>query len=274
MTNKTLPLLAVRDVVVYPHTQIALFVGRAPSISAVNLSENDYNGEILLISQKDSLSEEIDVDNLSEYGTVCRIISTMPHETDKNCLKVLLEGIFRAKVEAISTLDDDTLMGDYSEAALDNNINEEELDARKDMLLQVFAEYAENTLRNHKEINKVAQGFEDLTEVLYFIATRTSLDLDKKLELLTINDLQKLYDEVIEHLIAQKAEQELESELAEQVRRQMESNQREYYLNEKMKAIKTELSDLNGDDDDSELEKRLKEADLPDEVRKKSRKRI
>lgn len=270
MTNKTLPLLAVRDVVVYPHTQIALFVGRAPSISAVNLSENDYNGEILLISQKDSLSEEIDVDNLSEYGTVCRIISTMPHETDKNCLKVLLEGIFRAKVEAISTLDDDTLMGDYSEAALDNNINEEELDARKDMLLQVFAEYAENTLRNHKEINKVAQGFEDLTEVLYFIATRTSLDLDKKLELLTINDLQKLYDEVIEHLIAQKAEQELESELAEQVRRQMESNQREYYLNEKMKAIKTELSDLNGDDDDSELEKRLKEADLPDEVRKKA----
>ncbi len=270
MTNKTLPLLAVRDVVVYPHTQIALFVGRAPSISAVNLSENNYNGEILLISQKDSLSEEIDVDNLSEYGTVCRIISTMPHETDKNCLKVLLEGVFRAKVETISTLDDDTLMGDYSEAALDNNINEEELDARKDMLLQVFAEYAENTLRNHKEINKVAQGFEDLAEVLYFIATRTSLDLDKKLELLTINDLQKLYDEVIEHLIAQKAEQELESELAEQVRRQMESNQREYYLNEKMKAIKTELSDLNGDDDDSELEKRLKEADLPDDVRKKA----
>lgn len=270
----TLPLLAVRDVVVYPHTQVALFVGRPQSVSAIEMSHEKYDGNILLVCQKDSLSEEIDIDNLAEYGTVCRIISKMPHETDKDCLKVILEGLYRTTSHDVS-LDENnnTLLASFEQITLDDTINQNELSARKDMLLQMFGDYAQITLRNHREIIKVASGLDDLAELLYFIATRMNLDLSKKVDLLHINDLQSLYDDVIEHLVAQKAEHELESELADQVRRQMENNQREYYLNEKMKAIKDELSDLNDDfgDDDDELEKRLSETSLPDEVRKKAR---
>lgn len=271
MTYKTLPLLAVRDVVVYPHTQIALFVGRIPSISAVKLSESEYDGQILLVSQKDSLSEDIAIDNLADYGTVCQIISVLPHESDNKSIKVLLEGIDRVKIGKISQ-SNDALLAKYKKANLAMNIEDDQIVARTDLFLQVFSEYVENATRNAKEIIKVVRNLKNLTEMLYFATTRINLELDKKLELLAINNLQELYDEVIEYLVAQKAEQEIENELAEQVRRQMESNQREYYLNEKMKAIKNELSDLNDgiDDEDGELEKRLQEADLPNDVRKKA----
>ena len=96
-----LPLLAVRDVVVYPHTQIALFVGRPQSVNAVKVAENWYDGEIVLVSQKDSLSEEISPDNLHTHGTLCKVISTMPHDSDDECLKVLLEGRSRVAVNGV-----------------------------------------------------------------------------------------------------------------------------------------------------------------------------
>ena len=79
-----LPLLALRDVVVYPHMQIALFVGRELSVNAISWAQNQTNDRILVVAQKDSLSEDISEDNLYKYGTVCRIISTMPHDSDDN----------------------------------------------------------------------------------------------------------------------------------------------------------------------------------------------
>ncbi|MDO4427026.1 MAG: endopeptidase La [Moraxella sp.] len=272
-TPHSLPLLAVRDVVVYPDTQIAIFVGREQSIKAVEFAQEEYEGEILLVSQKDSLSENIDPNNLHTHGTVCRIISTMPHDTDKDCLKVLLEGVSRAKVLAvIDTIAGYPLFGEWLPATLSDSFDDEEANARADMLLQLFAEYADNNLRSPRELVKVAGGLGSLPKLIYFIATRTNLDLNKKLELLANDNLSELYDSLVEHLVAQKTEQDIESELQEAVRRQMESNQREYFLNEKMKAIKTELSDMNDglDDDDNELEKRLSEADLPEAVRKKA----
>ena len=264
-----LPLLAVRDVVVYPHTQIAIFVGRRPSVLAVETAMADYDGQILLVSQQDALSEDIDPDNLHEFGTVCRIISTMPHDTDKNCLKVLLEGVSRTRLVAINQDDDAPLMGEFTKAPLQNDI--EETAPRREMLLQLFGEYAENNLRGATELLKTAGKFDELPRLIYFIATRLNLDLAKKLELLSIDGTKQLYDAIVTHLVVQKTDQELENELQEAVRRQMENNQREYFLNEKMKAIKSELSELNDEhDDDGELQKRLENAKLPEAVRKKA----
>ena len=100
--NQTLPLLAVRDIVVYPHMQIALFVGREKSICAIELAKEHHDGMILVVSQKDSLTEEIELENLHPYGTLCRIVSTMPHDGDDKTLKVLIEGLSRAKVQNIT----------------------------------------------------------------------------------------------------------------------------------------------------------------------------
>ncbi len=117
-SDNYLPLLALRDVVVYPHMQIALFVGRAPSVKAVELAQAEYGDKVLVVAQKDSLTEDIDHDNLYQYGTVCRIVSTMPHDSDEDCIKVLIEGQYRARVDMIED-HNDILMAGFERADLD-----------------------------------------------------------------------------------------------------------------------------------------------------------
>ncbi|MDO4441762.1 MAG: LON peptidase substrate-binding domain-containing protein, partial [Moraxella sp.] len=264
----SLPLLAVRDVVVYPHMQIALFVGREQSIHAIKTAQEYFGEKILVVSQKDSLSEDIDTDNLYEYGTVCRIISTMPHDNDDGCLKVLIEGMYRAKIDDI----DEALVATFHEAPITNPLSDDEHEAHRAVLLEFFSDYAETSLRNAREIVKVASRIDNLLELIYFIATRASMKLEAKQSILEDDDMMAYYAALTEFFTNNKAERALENELQDTVRKQMENNQREYFLNEKMKAIKSELSDLNdgADDDDGELEKRLNEADLPDDVRKKA----
>lgn len=269
---QTLPLLAVRDVVVYPHMQIALFVGREQSIKAIELAQDAYDGELIAVSQKDSLAEEINVDDLYQFGTRCRIVSTMPHDSDDKCLKVLIEGLERVKVGEINEQDDQgSLQVSFDAADIKLELSDDEIKAQKSVLLELFTEYAEHNLRNFRELVRVASNIDNLLELIYFIATRTQVPLDKKQALLESGDVTAHFATLSEYFINTKAERSLESELQDAVRKQMENNQREYFLNEKMKAIKNELSDLNGaDDDDTELENRLKAADLPDDVRKKA----
>lgn len=111
--SHSLPLLALRDVVVYPHMQIALFVGREPSVKAIQEAQENFDELVLVVAQKDSLSEDIQLDNLYEYGTVCRIVSTMPHDSDENCIKVLIEGQYRAKLDKVTDAGD-MLHGEFT----------------------------------------------------------------------------------------------------------------------------------------------------------------
>lgn len=272
---ETLPLLAVRDVVVYPHMQIALFVGREQSIKAIELAQDVYDGELIVVSQKDSLSEEISTDNLYQFGTRCRIVSTMPHDTDDKCLKMLIEGLSRVHINAITTVDDDpaeSLLSSFVPADVEISLSADDSDVRIKTLLELFGEYADNSLRNARELTRVAGKIDNLLELMYFVATRTQLALDKKQQLLESSDTEEYFTILCDYLTSAKTERTIENELQDTVRKQMENNQREYFLNEKMKAIKNELSDLNNgaDDDDVELENRLKDADLPDDVRKKA----
>lgn len=272
-TPAQLPLLAVRDVVVYPQMQIALFVGRKQSVNAIELAQEQYDGQIMVVSQKDSLSEEIDIQDLYQFGTRCRIISTIPHDSDKNCLKVLIEGLERTQLnQAIIDTDTNSLFAQYQAAPVLMTLSQDEITAHKNLLLELFEDYAENNLRNAKELVRVASKIDDLLELMYFVTTRTTLALGKKQALLETDDFAQNFATVSEYFISSKTERNIENELQNTVRKQMENNQREYFLNEKMKAIKNELSDLNNgaDDDDNELENRLKEADLPTEVRKKA----
>jgi len=275
----TLPLLALRDVVVYPQMQIALFVGRAPSVKAVELAQNEFDNKVLVVAQKDSLSEDIDASNLFEYGTVCRVVNTMPHENDENCIKVLIEGLYRAKLVDIQDTDEEeaVLLADFEKAPITVNMTAKTQKSHKESLVALFSKYAENRLRNSRELIRVAERITQLEELVYFIATRVSLNLSIKQNFLEVDDLTAHIKELSDYLIQQSAEHNIEQELQEAVRRQMENNQREYFLNEKMKAIKSELSDLHEergenyeDDDIAELEKRLAEADLPEAVRKKA----
>ena len=269
-----LPLLALRDVVVYPHMQIALFVGREPSVKAVELAQANYGDKVLVVAQKDSLTEDIDQDNLYQYGTVCRIVSTMPHDSDDNCIKVLIEGQYRARVDSIEA-HDDILMATFEQADVAVPMDESQQKNTIKALTSLFESYAEARLRNARELTRVAKRIDDLLELVYFISTRVSMDLEIKQSFLENDDIKTHINTLTEYLVKQSAEQNIEQDIQDAVRQQMEDNQREYFLNEKMKAIKNELSDMNegafdGDDDVGELEKRLDEADLPEDVRKKA----
>ncbi|UNU73131.1 endopeptidase La [Moraxella nasovis] len=268
--NKRLPLLAVRDVVVYPKTQIALFVARPQSLWAIEAAQDKHDGKIIIVSQKDSLSEEIDTDNLHDVGTICRIISTMPHDADSNCLKVLIEGLERTKIDDV--LSESFITAIAKPSPVKNDMSEDEIEAHREVLLDLFTDYAQAHLKNAKDLLRVAHKITDLSELIYFIAMRTSISLDDKQLILSNDDVGGYCDLLISYFTKAKSERGFEKELQDSVRKRMESNQREYFLNEKMKVIKDELYTLNGesDDDDDELEKRLKEADLPKDVRKKA----
>lgn len=268
--NQTLPLLAVRDVVVYPHMQIALFVGREKSIRAIEVAQEHHHGLILLVSQKDSLSEEIDLDNLHQYGTLCKILSALPHDGDGKTLKLIIEGMTRTKVTHLS--DGEILTATFEEEDILPLADKEYTAAQKSLLLNLFSDYADSEFRNAREIMRVALRINDLRELVYFVATRIALPLEEKQQILNGDNLEEHLQLLHDYLTKSKTESSLEEQLQQAVRRQMENNHREYFLNEKMKAIKAELSELNGnksdDDDEDKLSKRLKEADLPEHVRK------
>lgn len=265
-----LPLLALRDVVVYPHMQIALFVGREKSIKAVDIARENDN-LVFVVAQKDSLTENIDQDNLYQYGTVARIIQVVNHENDENCIKVLIEGLHRAKLEKIIE-ESDYLQAEHRLQPLHVNLDLQAQETYLQELQTLFAQYAEAKLRNARELVAAANKIDDLLQLLFFVATRVPLNIEVKQNFLEKDTFDTHYKEVTNYLLQQSEEQQIEQGLHDNVKRQMEKNQREYFLNEKMKVIQRELSDMNGgaDDEVAELEKRLADADLPDHVRKKA----
>jgi ATP-dependent Lon protease len=267
---ETLPLLALRDVVVYPHMQIALFVGREKSINAVEVARKSDN-LVFVVAQKDSLTEDIDHDNLYQYGTVARIVQVVNHENDDNCIKVLIEGLHRSKLEKI--IEHDTyLQAEHQLSPMSIHLDEETQKTRIQEVNALFAQYAEAKLRNARELIAAANKIDDLAQLLFFVATRVPLNIEIKQKFLEIDEFENHLQELMTYLLQQSEEQQIEQSLHDSVKRQMEKNQREYFLNEKMKVIQRELSDMNGggEDDISEIEKRLEEADLPEHVRKKA----
>ena len=269
-TPSVLPLLALRDVVVYPHMQIALFVGREKSIKAVDVARNSDN-LVFVVAQQDSLTEEIDHDNLYQYGTVAKIVQVVNHENDENCIKVLIEGLYRAKLTKIID-DTDYLTAEHELSPITVKMDNDTQDTRVEELRALFAQYAEAKLRNARELIAAANKIEDLLQLLFFVATRVPLNIEIKQKFLEHDEFEAHLAELMTYLLQQSEEQQIEQNLHDNVKRQMEKNQREYFLNEKMKVIQRELSDMNGgaEDDIAEIEKRLAEADLPEHVRKKA----
>ena len=269
-TPSVLPLLALRDVVVYPHMQIALFVGREKSIKAVDVARNSDN-LVFVVAQQDSLTEEIDHDNLYQYGTVAKIVQVVNHENDENCIKVLIEGIYRSKLVNIYD-QNDYLEAEHSLSPMTIRMESATQQTRLEELRGLFSQYAEAKLRNARELINAANKIDDLLQLMFFVATRVPLNIEVKQKFLEHDEFEAHLQELMTYLLQQSEEQQIEQNLHDNVKRQMEKNQREYFLNEKMKVIQRELSDMNGgaEDDIAEIEKRLAEADLPEHVRKKA----
>lgn len=215
-----LPLLALRDVVVYPHMQIALFVGREKSINAVEVARNSDN-LVFVVAQQDSLTEEIDHDNLYQYGTVAKIVQVVNHENDENCIKVLIEGLHRSKLVKIIE-NDEYLSAEHELSPMTVNLEADSEETRVQELRTLFAQYAEAKLRNARELITAANKIDDLLQLLFFVATRVPLNIDVKQKFLEHDDFEAHLTELMTYLLQQSEEQQIEQTLHDSVKRQME----------------------------------------------------
>jgi ATP-dependent Lon protease len=263
-----LPVLPLRDVVVYPYMVIPLFVGRDKSIHALEAAM-DEDKQILLAAQKNASLDEPEPDDLYRTGTVANILQLL--KLPDGTIKVLVEGGKRAKV--IHYLGTE----DYFQAQISQvDAEEGELDDRESEVLMrsvlaQFDQYVKLSKKVPPEILSSLAGIEEPGRLADTIAAHMSLKIEEKQKILEIGNLRNR----LEHLIAlMEAEIDLlqvEKRIRGRVKRQMEKSQREYYLNEQMKAIQKELGDMDeGHNEMDELASKIEKAGMSKEAREKA----
>ncbi|WP_370978664.1 endopeptidase La [Agaribacterium sp. ZY112] len=264
--DTTLPLLPLRDVVVYPHMVIPLFVGREKSIQALEQAMLE-DKQVLLVAQKNASVDEPNAEDLFYFGTVAAVLQLL--KLPDGTIKVLVEGRYRAKIEDIRD------QGEYFVADFEGFPAHTEADRESEALMRSLMAGFENYVNTSKKVpNEVLSsitGIDEPGRLADTVAAQMSLELKQKQNLLElVNDHERL-----EHLIALlEAEADLhrvEKKIRGRVKKQMERSQREYYLNEQMKAIQKELGEIGVEANElDELSKKIADAGMPKEAEEKA----
>ena len=262
-----IPVLPLRDVVVYPHMVIPLFVGREKSIQALEAAmENDK--QILLVAQKSAADDDPNIDDLYRIGTISSILQLL--KLPDGTVKVLVEGNRRARIVTFLGEEDyfTAQVKQYEEEAID----EREAEVLVRSLTNQFDQYVKLNKKIPPEILTSLSSIEDPSRLVDTIAAHMSLKIDEKQNILELTDLR----ERLEHLMAMMESEidllQVEKRIRGRVKRQMEKSQREYYLNEQMKAIQKELGDMDDVPNElEELEKKIETAGMSKEAKGKAK---
>ena len=259
------PLLPLRDVVVFPHMVIPLFVGRAKSIKALE-SAMEAGKSIILVAQKSAANDEPSTDDLYRIGSIANILQML--KLPDGTVKVLVEGTQRAKV--LRVLDQKThFEADIQPVPLDDSFGHE-AEAMRRALINQFDQYVKLNKKIPPEILTSLAGIDDAGRLADTIAAHLPLKLEQKQEVLEIFDVRKRLEHLLGLLEAELDILQVEKRIRGRVKRQMEKSQREYYLNEQVKAIQKELGEGEEGADIDELEKKIKAAHMPKEARAKA----
>ena len=262
-----LPLLPLRDVVVYPHMVIPLFVGRDKSIRALELAMAS-NKEIVLAAQRNPDLDEPGTDDLYDIGTVANILQLL--QLPDGTVKVLVEGCYRAVLNAV------TAEEDYFSAEIDvleeTKIGEEETEVMLRSAISQFEKYINLSKKIPAEVLTSLSGIDDPGRLGDTIAAHMNMALEQKQAVLEMTDER----ERLEHLMGLMESEidlfQVEKRIRGRVKKQMEKSQREYYLNEQMKAIQRELGESEeGVNELEELENRVEKAGMSKEALDKAR---
>lgn len=261
----TLPLLPLRDVVVFPHMVIPLFVGRPKSIKALEVAmESDKH--IMLIAQKTAAKDEPTEKDMYEIGCIGNILQML--KLPDGTVKVLVEGLQRAKALIIKELEDQ-FSCEVLPLELDNT-DSPETEALRRAIVEQFDQYVKLDKKILPEILTSLSGIDKAGRLADTIAAHLPLRLDQKQSILNIFHV----TERLEHLLAQLEVEmdilQVEKRIRSRVKRQMEKSQREYYLNEQVKAIQKELGEGEEGTDLDELEKRINAIHMTKEAKKKA----
>ena len=263
-----LPVLPLRDVVVFPHMVIPLFVGRDKSIRALDMAmEGDKR--ILLVAQKSAEVDDPTADDVYATGTLAQVLQLL--KLPDGTIKVLVEGVSRAAISGV-TERDGSLVGQGVEVETTEGREPREIEAVARSLMTLFEQYVKTSRKLPPELLQTVSGIDEPGRLADTIAAHLGVRLADKQTLLETADIGDRLETLVGLVDGEIDVQQMEKRIRGRVKSQMEKSQREYYLNEQMKAIQKELGDMDDAPNDmEEIARKIAEAGMPKEVEAKAK---
>ncbi len=255
---KVYPLLPLRDVVVYPHMAVPLFVGREKSILALEKGMST-DKQVVLVTQKDPAEDSPALDDVHQIGTLATILQLL--KLPDGTLKVLVEGSSRVKL--VNPVEGEHFLETQFETLGVEDQDEKEVGALSRATKMLFDQYVNLNKKIPSDVITTVNAIEDKDRLADTIASHMTLSLTQKQEVLEIADLAKRFDHLMGLMETEIDLAEVEQRIRGRVKKQMEKSQREYYLNEQIKAIQKELGDEDGVSEIEQLEGKIDEAGMP-----------
>ncbi len=263
---KVYPLLPLRDVVVYPHMAVPLFVGREKSILALEKGMST-DKQVVLVTQKDPAEDSPALDDVHQIGTLATILQLL--KLPDGTLKVLVEGSSRVKL--VNPVEGEHFLETQFETLAVEDQNEKEVGALSRATKMLFDQYVNLNKKIPSDVITTVNAIEDKDRLADTIASHMTLSLTQKQEVLEIADLAKRFDHLMGLMETEIDLAEVEQRIRGRVKKQMEKSQREYYLNEQIKAIQKELGDEDGVSEIEQLEGKIDEAGMPKSALEKAK---
>ncbi|MDG2035156.1 MAG: LON peptidase substrate-binding domain-containing protein, partial [Pseudomonadales bacterium] len=254
------PLLPLRDVVVYPHMVVPLFVGREKSILALE-DAMEKNKQVILVAQKNPAEDNPKLEDIYAVGTLATILHML--KLPDGTLKVLVEGVSRVSLENVVE-EDAEFMQTQASALPSGDLDEREADVLMRSAISLFEQYVNLSKKIPAEVIATVSAIEDANRLADTVASHMNLNIEQKQDVLEVSDLTERFEHLMGLMESEIDLFQIEQRIRGRVKKQMEKSQREYYLNEQMKAIQKELGDI--DDEGSELdqlEKKVAEVGMP-----------
>ncbi len=266
LSGELLPVLPLRDIVVFPHMIVPLFVGREKSVRALEAVMRD-DKQILLVAQKNAAQDDPGAGDLYEVGTVSTVLQLL--KLPDGTVKVLVEGGRRARVTGFK--ETDQYFEAYATSIEESAGEAAELEALSRTVVTQFEQYIKLNKKIAPEVLVSINQIEDPAKLADTVASHLNLKISEKQELLDTPSVAARLERVFAHMESEIGVLQVEKRIRNRVKRQMEKTQREYYLNEQMKAIQKELGEgEDGKDELAELEERIKATKLSAEARDKA----
>ncbi|MBL6946194.1 MAG: endopeptidase La [Rhodospirillales bacterium] len=265
MQEEFYPVLPLRDIVVFPHMIVPLFVGRERSVRALeDVMKNDK--QILLVAQKNAAQDDPTTDDIYSVGTISTVLQLL--KLPDGTVKVLVEGGQRARIAEYASNPD--FFQSRVDIIAEEGGDEKELEALARSVVSQFEQYIRLNKKIPPEVLVSINQIEDAGKLADTVASHLALKISEKQELLEIETVTERLERVYAHMESEIGVLQVEKKIRSRVKRQMEKTQREYYLNEQLKAIQKELGETeDGRDEAAELEERIKETKFTKEAREK-----
>jgi len=262
-----LPLLPLRDVVIYPNMVVPLFVGRDLSIKSLDDSMKNHDKNIVLVTQKSAEIDQPHLKDLYSVGTVANILQLL--KLPDGTMKVLVEGTSRVRIDKVES--NEKLSCTFLNIDSEESISDNQYDALFRTLEDTFSNYVRLNKKVPPEVISSITGIDDLSKLADSIAAHMTLKLDEKQTILELLDIKKRCEYLIKSMEGELDILHVEKKIRSRVKQQMEKSQREYYLNEQMKAIQKELGEIGDESSDlDQLLKKINNLNLPIDAKDKA----